>query len=173
MPPSGPLVNSDQLVIENWILAMVKKTTPEAKGCDFHARTIPSGSSVVAFLSGSVEVGQTCQSEKRNCLEGRLSGSFDFLECSVSSKKSGFRYLQEKILSPLCVSCHSSQSTAKGYAYDSYAQTLKSVNIKNPTASRLYKVVFNGSMPRGKAHLTPEQIAQILKWIQAGALNDE
>lgn len=42
MPPSGPLVNSDQLVIENWILAMVKKTTPEAKGCDFHARTIPS-----------------------------------------------------------------------------------------------------------------------------------
>lgn len=44
---------------------------------------VPSGSSVEAFQMGTVAYGETCVSEKRNCLNGKLSGSYTNQSCRV------------------------------------------------------------------------------------------
>ena len=85
-----------------------------------------------------------------------------------------FKSLQAKVFEPLCVKCHSSQTKDPkgpdgGYAFDTYAGVLKSVNIVNPTLSLVYKFTKNKKMPRKKDPLNDIQEAALLLWLNNGA----
>ncbi len=56
--------------------------------CEFNGQEIADGGSALAFLTSSVEEGSSCQSESRLCVNGALSGSFNFESCQVNIKKS-------------------------------------------------------------------------------------
>lgn len=60
----------------------------QPKSCLFDGKTLAHGSSVTAFLSSSVAFGKKCVSEARKCLDGSLSGTFEFTSCSVGAPKS-------------------------------------------------------------------------------------
>lgn len=83
-----------------------------------------------------------------------------------------FKFLQSTIFQPKCVGCHSSNSAAAGYAFDTYTKVMKAVKVASPTASRVYASTKSGSMPRGSAKLTSAQLDQLLSWIKAGAPNN-
>lgn len=51
--------------------------------CSFNGQTIPSGSSVKAYQSSTVPLGQSCQWQDRVCRNGTLSGSFPWASCGV------------------------------------------------------------------------------------------
>lgn len=59
-------------------------TIDPAKSCTLNGKTIQSGSSITVFLKSSVPYGQTCQSEKRVCTNGVLSGSATNESCVVA-----------------------------------------------------------------------------------------
>jgi mono/diheme cytochrome c family protein len=83
-----------------------------------------------------------------------------------------FASINATILAPKCVGCHSTANPQGGYAYDTFAKTLLSVNKTTPTSSLLYARTLSAAMPKGGTALTPDQEAQILLWIQNGALNN-
>ena len=58
-------------------------TKPKAGQCVFNGQSIKNGASVVAFREASVPHGGTCTSQPRNCMEGSLSGSYEYSSCSV------------------------------------------------------------------------------------------
>jgi hypothetical protein len=58
------------------------------KSCLLNGKTIPSDVVVKAYQSATVPFGQTCVSEQRQCLEGAMTGSFQFSSCSVDSAAS-------------------------------------------------------------------------------------
>lgn len=58
------------------------------KLCDFNGKTLADGEYVMAYQNSSVSLGLVCQSEKRVCNSGVLSGSFQYSSCSVTSAKS-------------------------------------------------------------------------------------
>lgn len=60
----------------------------QPKSCLFDGKTLAHGSSVIAFLSSSVAFGKTCVEESRKCLDGSLSGTFEYTSCSVGAAKS-------------------------------------------------------------------------------------
>lgn len=53
--------------------------------CLFNGRTIAHGSSVNAFSTGSVNFGSSCINQTRSCMNGNLSGSFQFDSCSAAA----------------------------------------------------------------------------------------
>jgi hypothetical protein len=53
--------------------------------CLFNGQTISSSQTVKAYQSSSVLFGQICQEESRSCLNGSLSGSFNFASCDVGA----------------------------------------------------------------------------------------
>ncbi|MFS4460630.1 hypothetical protein [Bdellovibrio sp. HCB2-146] len=56
--------------------------------CLFNDRTIPHGQSVTAYLSSSVDFGNSCSKETRVCDNGKLSGTYTFGSCAVGAPKS-------------------------------------------------------------------------------------
>lgn len=51
--------------------------------CSFQGRQVAHGENVLAYAKGSVEYGQTCQSQPRTCNNGTLNGSFTHGTCNV------------------------------------------------------------------------------------------
>lgn len=56
--------------------------------CLFNGASVPHASAVTAFQSSSVFEPATCVSEQRFCVNGALSGSYQFGSCSVSAPRS-------------------------------------------------------------------------------------
>jgi pectate lyase len=83
-----------------------------------------------------------------------------------------FKSLQANIFQPKCVGCHSAGNADGGFAYDTYTSVKASVNTASPTSSKVYTATNSGSMPKGGSTLTSAQLAALLQWIQAGALNN-
>lgn len=84
-----------------------------------------------------------------------------------------FKYIQAEILTPKCVVCHKKGNAKAGYAFDTYESTMKSVNIKSPSRSRLYTETQTGAMPpRPRPDLNSEELNLILTWIEKGALKN-
>lgn len=50
--------------------------------CLFNGRTVAHGSSVDAFLTSTVPVGNSCSQQRRTCNNGTLSGSYSFSSCA-------------------------------------------------------------------------------------------
>lgn len=81
--------------------------------------------------------------------------------------------ISQNILLPKCASCHSAATPQAGKRYDTYAETIKTVNLANPAESKLYTTTFSGEMPPSPADsLTDEELAVILAWMNAGAPNN-
>lgn len=53
--------------------------------CLFDGKTISHGSTVKAYRNSSMAYGQACVSENRLCLNGELSGSYGYSNCSVGA----------------------------------------------------------------------------------------
>lgn len=84
-----------------------------------------------------------------------------------------FAYIEKTILGPKCVACHSGTSGSAGYSFDTYTRTMKAVNTKSPTSSKLYTITHSGQMPpKTSQRLNSEQENLILQWIQEGAKNN-
>lgn len=86
--PFGQTCNSQTLTCNNGQLsggsfAFASCIVDGPQSCLFNNQTIPSGSSVVAYLSDSVSAGQTCTSETRVCNNGQLSGSYTNASCTT------------------------------------------------------------------------------------------
>ncbi len=75
------------------------------------------------------------------------------------------------------IECHDAITAKEGYKFVNYSNTLKAVNISNPTESKLYRMITQSSsediMPPPPYNPLPRaQIDSILSWIQSGALNE-
>jgi hypothetical protein len=73
-------------------------TTPPAS-CTFNSQSIASGSSVTTYQQSSVPSGQQCVSETRACSNGTLSGSLQYLSCSVSAAQGMHRIGIRRVMS--------------------------------------------------------------------------
>ncbi len=80
------LCNDGQLS-GSYNLASCSVSTPQ-RSCLFNGLTINHNESVSAFRTSSVTAGQTCERESRFCVDGQLSGSFLFNNCSVDAPRS-------------------------------------------------------------------------------------
>lgn len=56
--------------------------------CLFNGQTIPHGQAVDAYLTSSVAAGGSCARESRVCLDGTLSGSYQYANCAVGTAAS-------------------------------------------------------------------------------------
>ena len=83
-----------------------------------------------------------------------------------------FSTIESQIFAVHCTSCHSSQSAAAGYAFDSYNGVMKGVNTGSPSNSLVYTITNSGQMPTRGSSLTAAQESLLLAWIQAGAPNN-
>lgn len=52
--------------------------------CSFNGVNVPHGQNVTAYAAANVGFGSTCQSQKRICNNGVLSGSYNAVSCSVA-----------------------------------------------------------------------------------------
>ena len=78
------------------------------------------------------------------------------------------------ILEPHCLRCHSGPTSPKGLDFSAYDSLMgntpfRVIETYNPKNSRLYKAVKSGSMPKGAAKLTDQELKYIFDWIKAGA----
>lgn len=55
----------------------------QAKSCSFNGETIASGQVVTAYLKQNVKAERKCESQIRTCMNGRLSGSYQYASCDV------------------------------------------------------------------------------------------
>jgi hypothetical protein len=104
-------------------------------------------------------------------------GAVDAGSKSDAASAPTFTEIYTNILLPYCSgsSCHD-PGTAKniGFASRSSAYTAVRARVKpgNGAGSSFFRTVNSGSMPRGAPKLSPENLAKIQAWIDAGALDN-
>ena len=82
-----------------------------------------------------------------------------------------FATIQENILNPSCVRCHSGSFADAGISMTTFAE-LNSRNIitsGNAEGSLIFQVINNGRMPKGGPRLSQSQIDLMKTWINSGA----
>lgn len=88
-----------------------------------------------------------------------------------------FTQIYTTILVVYCAgsSCHN-PGAADGIGFSSQSSAYTAVRARvtpgNGTGSRFYTTVNSGSMPRGQAKLSADNLNKIKTWIDAGALNN-
>lgn len=87
---SNQKCESEQRTCNNGVLSgsfvFSNCSVPQPQSCTLNGKTIASGSSITVFTQSSVPYGQVCQVEKRQCLDGVLSGSATHESCLVLPK---------------------------------------------------------------------------------------
>lgn len=88
------------------------------------------------------------------------------------STEATYASVQQYILMPKCLGCHTGPGSPKGADLSSYRALMdgKQVVPGNSQASPLYLSVTVGNMPKGMDRLGAAEIALIDRWIAAGAL---
>jgi mono/diheme cytochrome c family protein len=82
------------------------------------------------------------------------------------------------IFTSSCMPCHDSRVHMKGLDLSTREAVMKgndsgpAIVPGKPEESRLYELVRSGAMPKGKPHLSDQQVATIREWILAGATAD-
>jgi hypothetical protein len=115
----------------------------------------------------------------RGATVGTTSGgtAIDAGSKSDAASAPTFTEIYTNILLPFCAgsSCHD-PGTAKGIGFSSrssaYAAVRARVKPGNGAGSAFFKTVNSGSMPRGAPKLSPQNLAKIQAWIDAGALDN-
>lgn len=54
-----------------------------AASCLFNGQTVAHGGTITGYLNSTVPYGQTCASQIRTCTNGSLSGSYNYISCTV------------------------------------------------------------------------------------------
>jgi mono/diheme cytochrome c family protein len=83
-----------------------------------------------------------------------------------------FTQLNQDIIQPKCISCHSASADSGGVDLGSYAGVAAQVVAGNPAQSTLYLQVESGQMPKGGPALSESELAEVYNWIAQGAQND-
>jgi mono/diheme cytochrome c family protein len=83
-----------------------------------------------------------------------------------------FTEINQSIIQPRCISCHSAAAPSDGVNLSTYAGVLAQVTPANPAQSILYTQVQSGAMPKGGPSLSDAQIQDVYNWIEAGAQNN-
>lgn len=65
----------------------------------------------------------------------------------------------------------SAPAPAIGFAFDKYDSLIIAVNVARPARSVIYVATSTGASLLGEAHLTDQELANLLAWIQSGAHN--
>jgi hypothetical protein len=82
------------------------------------------------------------------------------------------------IFADRCLACHNARIAKGRYNMETFATIMKGgesgpvIDIEDADFSTLYAMVEDGSMPQDADPLTPEQLADIKKWIETGAMLD-
>ena len=103
----------------------------------------------------------------------------DFINAGVAAPTvTTFSVLNQNIIQPLCIACHSGPTASQGIDLSSYSAMMASgvVIAGNSTGSLIYQMVATGLMPQGGPTLSTAQrneiVNEIGSWIDAGATND-
>lgn len=102
---------------------------------------------------------------------------FLFVSCSAAAVHGqdavSFTKQIAPMLSTKCGGCHVTGRRG-GFQMVSYEGLMKSGHVQKGVgeSSRIYEVIESGDMPRGGAKVTPDQLAMLKKWIDAGAAFD-
>lgn len=85
-----------------------------------------------------------------------------------------FTSINNLILQPKCVSCHSPNGSRPQEDYTDYTTSLNTGKIEpgNAAGSEMFKECQAGTMPVGGAALTTAELSAIKTWINNGALNN-
>lgn len=75
------------------------------------------------------------------------------------------------IIKPKCLNCHSSANAAGGVSFSTYAQVISTITPGQPATSVFYTDVQSNKMPPNNP-LTANEVNAIMQWIQGGALNN-
>lgn len=127
-----------------------------AQACIFNDATIVHGADVVAYKTNSVSSSNNCESEKRLCNNGKLSGSFGYSFCAKQASSEtttvnpnvascglanlGF-YKNTPPASDLCLSGNSSFVTSNGYVFKWTCTVVATNSVQDCTAA---DIDFNG-----------------------------
>lgn len=137
--------------------------------------TIVSGSSVTAYQTDSVAYGQSCASQSRSCMNGSLSGTYNYETCSVAAPASctladGTVMAHGETLSRYSTDYVTSPDTCTGYA----VQVSCSNGVASPSPSYASCAVHAPSttslLMHADSSLTPEIGPNTT--IQGGSINN-
>lgn len=147
------------------------------KGQLIDASDVPRSRLVVKVEGGHNGVPFEVADEIRLAIENWLGApetdQDDGLDIPSSVLEPTFSSISSFILEPKCVSCHGAVNPADGIRYDTYQETIDTVNINTPASSLLYQSCANGSMPPGNnLMLSTEELGAIEQWILDGALDN-
>lgn len=96
-----------------------------------------------------------------------LISSCDNRDLKVGEPAVGsFAELEQYTFGPKCVQCHSAMGS-----YDALMAT-NVINLSNPSQSRLYTEIKQGSMPYESTKLSDTEVQAVLTWLEAGAPNN-
>jgi mono/diheme cytochrome c family protein len=90
----------------------------------------------------------------------------------ASSVPGTYTEINQTIVQPKCIRCHSASAPSDGVNLSTYAGAFAQVVAGNPEQSILYTQVQSGAMPQGGPPLTDAEIQDIYNWIGAGAPNN-
>jgi hypothetical protein len=80
-----------------------------------------------------------------------------------------FSSINANIIQPKCMPCHADR---RGSNFSSHSGVLERVTAGDPTRSRFYTSVEDGSMPIDRPMLSDDELLAIYQWIRNGAPND-
>jgi hypothetical protein len=97
-----------------------------------------------------------------SCIEAGSdeSGVFQVLnpvEPIPADEKVTFKIINDQITAPLCIRCHA-------WAGDE-SRVLSRIKAGEPESSRFYRVMEDGSMPKGGPEMTSDQLALVRRYI--------
>jgi mono/diheme cytochrome c family protein len=82
---------------------------------------------------------------------------------------SKYSAIQERIIKPKCLSCHSGVAPADGLDLSSYAGVMSQVVAEEPDKSPFYQSVLTGRMPKSRPAISKTDLELIAQWIKGGA----
>jgi hypothetical protein len=94
---------------------------------------------------------------------------------TVTPLQANFQSLNANVIGPKCLSCHGETAPIKDkhgneIRLGSYDHLLKYISPGNPDASKLFKDIKTGDMPRPKGNPLPASTVELFQtWIQNGA----
>ena len=83
-----------------------------------------------------------------------------------------FTQVNQQILQPSCVSCHSGGQSPDLSSYSGFATNTAYVVPGNAGSSLIYTITASGQMPLNGGALSSSQLSLLASWIDAGAPND-
>jgi mono/diheme cytochrome c family protein len=149
-----------------------RRIMPQNNGSKKWIRALMSVSAATASLTGLLIIVAGCGSTSSDLARPAAAQASPNPGASPSVLPATFTSINQTIIQPMCISCHSGAAAPRGVDLSTYSGVVAQVVPNNPDSSQLYKSVANGSMPPNGPALSSAQLQQITSWISAGAPNN-